>query len=107
MKNRTKKEKMKKHVVQELMLNVIDTLIAIVNANIDNLDGETIARIAMICDTKRYPIETILSELNKEIQTHLLWAFWSIKVLFFIYFSFMFSFYYKIYFHTKSPYILL
>ena len=52
MKNITKKEKMKKQVVQELMLNVIDTLIAIVNANIDNLDGETIARIAMICDTK-------------------------------------------------------
>ena len=94
---------MKKQVVQELMLNVIDTLIAIVNANIDNLDGKTIARIAMICDTKRYPIETILSELNKEIQTHLLWAFGPLK----FYFSFMFSFYYKIYFHTKSPYILL
>ena len=85
---------MKKQVVQELMLNVIDTLIAIVNANIDNLDGETIARIAMICDTKRYPIETILSELNKEIQTHLLWAFGSLK----FYFSFIF--------HLCFPFII-
>ena len=85
---------MKKQVVQELMLNVIDTLIAIVNANIDNLDGETIARIAMICDTKRYPIETILSELNKEIQTHLLWAFGPLK----FYFSFIF--------HLCFPFII-
>ena len=50
---------------------IIDTLIAIDILNVDNLDGETIARITMICDSTRYPIETILSELNKEIQTHL------------------------------------
>ena len=59
-------------MTQDLMKNVVYTLIAIINANIEYLDSETIARITMICDTKSYPIETILSELNKEIQTHLL-----------------------------------
>ena len=53
MKNRKKKEKMKKQMVEELMKNVIDTLITIiVNANIENLDSETIARISTICGSK-------------------------------------------------------
>ena len=85
MKNKTKNEKMKKQMIEELMKNVIDTLIDtlndtlidtlidtlndtlidIINLNIENLDGETITRISMICDSKRYSTETILSELNK------------------------------------------
>ena len=56
------------------MKNVIDTLIIIiiVNANIENLDSETIARISTICSSKWYITETILSALNEEIRNQLL-----------------------------------
>ena len=72
MKNKTKKENLQKQETEELMKNVIDTLITLINLNLENFDEETIIGIQTICDSKRYPAPTILNGLNNIVRTHLI-----------------------------------
>ena len=48
---------------------LVDTLLIFINLNLENFDAETIERMQMICDTKKYSNATILlNELNNEVR---------------------------------------
>ena len=44
------------------------TILIFINLNLENFDAETIERMQMICDTKKYSTSTILNELNNEVR---------------------------------------